>query len=411
MALFFIGGMCMSKETNRERNTDFLNELKHGDDYNKEHKAQGNKGETASAKEDALTEQEKAEAEYKEQKKEDEADEKKKEKKLMKELNEKQKEDNKKHEYFVGYQTFQSVVPKPGSSVYVSKVNKPVQVKDDAGFLGKLLFQFSKDNTTGMAAQLAYYLLLSIFPALIFLLTIIPLFNVDQSQFTDLINEYAPSEISGMLTGILDDVLSSSSGGLLSIGLLLTLWSASNGMNQLMSAFNVAYDVEDNRNGIVSRILSVVFTLILALGIVGTFVLMILGNQIGSFVFGFVDADQLKFVWNLVSNLLPVLLVFVSFLIVYIFAPNIKVKIKSVLPGTITATVLFIVASLGFSFYVSNFSNYSATYGSIAGVIILILWLYITSIILILGAQINAIKHKEYLHVNEDGSREKVEKA
>ena len=81
------------------------------------------------------------------------------------------------------------------------------------------------------------------------------------------------------------------------------------------------------------------------------------------------------------------------------------------LPGTITATILFIVASVGFSFYVSNFSNYSATYGSIAGVIILIFWLYITSVILILGAQINAIKHKEYFDVNENGYKDKVEKA
>ena len=139
---------------------------------------------------------------------------------------------------------------------------------------------------------------------------------------------------------------------------------------------------------------------------------MILGNQIGEFVFGSIGAsDQFKFVWNLISNLLPVLLVFVSFLIVYIFAPNIKTKIKTVLPGTITATILFIVASVGFSFYVSNFSNYSATYGSIAGVIILIFWLYITSVILILGAQINAIKHKEYFDVNENGYKDKVEKA
>ena len=404
--------MFVSKESNRERNIDYLNELKHGDDYNKEHKSQGNKAEEASKHDDYRTEQENAEKDYEDKKESDEKSNDKKQKELVKDLEKEQKEDNKKHEYFVGYQTFQSIVPKPGENVYVSKINKPAKVKDDAGFIGKLLFQFNKDNTTGMAAQLAYYLLLSIFPALIFLLTIVPLFNVDQSQFTDLINEYAPSEISGMLTGILNDVLSSSSGGLLSIGLLLTLWSASNGMNQLMSAFNVAYDIEDNRNGIVSRLLSVLFTLILALGIVGTFVLMILGNQIGAFVFGSIGASgQFKFVWNLISNLLPVVLVFVSFLIVYIFAPNIKIKIKTVLPGTITATILFIVASVGFSFYVSNFSNYSATYGSIAGVIILIFWLYITSVILILGAQINAIKHKEYFDVNENGYKDKVEKA
>src|SRR5699024_5946379 len=105
--------------------------------------------------------------------------------------------------------------------------------------------------------------------------------------------------------------------------------------------------------------------------------------------------DQFSTIWNLIRSILPVLLVFVVFLIMYLTAPNIKVKLKSVIPGTIFTTVAFLVASWGFSVYVSGFGNYSATYGSIAGVIILIFWLYITGVIIILGAQINAIIHKD----------------
>src|SRR5699024_6061031 len=154
--------MFVSKESNREHNTDYLNELKHDDDYNKEHKSQGNKAEEAKKHDDYRNEQEDTEKEHKEKKEKDEKSNDKKQKKLVKDLKKEQKDDNKRHEYFVGYQTFQSVVPKPGQSVYVSKINKPAKLKDDAGFFGKLLFQFNKDNTTGMAAQLAYYLLLSI---------------------------------------------------------------------------------------------------------------------------------------------------------------------------------------------------------------------------------------------------------
>ena len=319
----------------------------------------------------------------------------------IKEKTEEKKKEMKKDDTFVDYVEFKSIPNKKNSTFYLSQVNRPVALKDDAGFLGKLMFRFSKDNTTGMAAQLAYYFLLAIFPALIFLLTIVPMFNVDADSLTNMINQYAPEQISGLLEGILNEVMNTKSGGLFSIGLILTLWSASNGMNQLMNAFNVAYDIEDTRNPILARFLSVIFTLLLALAVVGTFVFTILGDQIGKFMFGFVGLDnEFQWIWNLVRTVLPLILVFVVFLLVYTLAPSIKVKLKSVIPGTLFSTVMFILISVGFGFYVSNFSNYTATYGSIAGVIILIFWLYITSIVLILGAQINSLIHKKIVAKN-----------
>ncbi|SDL07335.1 YihY/virulence factor BrkB family protein [Lacicoccus qingdaonensis] len=311
----------------------------------------------------------------------------------VKEETEEKKADNK----FVDNTVFKSKQSKKDDeTLYVSKINKPAKWKDNPNFLQKLMFQFSKDNASGMAAQLAYYFLLAIFPLLIFLLTLVPLFQIDQEMIVGMIEDYAPAEIAGMLTGIIDDVMTSSGGGLLSVGLIATLWSASNGMTALMNAFNVAYDIEDNRNFFVSKGLSIFFTIILTLSVLLTFVLIVFGGQIGNLMFGVIGLDdQFSTVWNLVRSILPLLLVFVVFLIMYLTAPNIKVKLKSVIPGTIFTTVAFLVASWGFSIYVSGFGNYSATYGSIAGVIILIFWLYITGVIIILGAQINAIIHKD----------------
>lgn len=315
-----------------------------------------------------------------------------------------QKKEFKKEDTFVDYVKFKSVPDKQDATFYLSQVNRPAKLKDDAGFFGKLLFRFSRDNTTGMAAQLAYHFLLAIFPALIFLLSIIPLFNLDANTLTDMINQYAPDQIAGLLDNILKEVMSTKSGGLFSIGLILALWSASNGMNQLMSSFNVAYDIEDTRNAIIARLLSVFFTLLLALAVVGTFVFMILGNQIGKFMFGIVGLDsEFQWVWNLLRNLLPIIIVFVAFVLVYALAPSIKLKLKSVLPGALFSTIVFIVASALFGFYVSNFGNYTATYGSIAGVIILIFWLYITSIVLIVGAQINSIMYKRITKKEQNG--------
>lgn len=319
-------------------------------------------------------------------------------------------EENKQDDIFVDNTVFKSKQSKKDDeTLYVSKINKPAKRKNNPNFFQKLMFQFSKDNTSGMAAQLAYYFLLAIFPLLIFLLTLVPLFQIDQEMIVGLIEDYAPAEISGMLTGIIDDVMTSSGGGLLSVGLIATLWSASNGMTALMNAFNVAYDIEDDRNFFISKGLSIFFTIILTLSVLLTFVLIVFGGQIGNLMFGVIGLDdQFSTIWNLVRSILPVLLVFVVFLIMYLTAPNIKVKLKSVIPGTIFTTIAFLVASWGFSVYVSGFGNYSATYGSIAGVIILIFWLYITGVIIILGAQVNAIIHKNSVLKENNAEKEHV---
>ncbi|MCK1976904.1 YihY/virulence factor BrkB family protein [Jeotgalicoccus huakuii] len=330
--------------------------------------------------------------------------------KLLNQIKSNSEEEKDKNDVFVDKIDFKSVSSKDKEHVYVSKINKPAKVKDESGFFNQLLFRFSLDNTSGMAAQLAYYFLLAIFPLLIFLLSIVPLFQIQPEVITGFIQDYAPAEISSLLEGIIGDVLENSGGGTLSLGLILTLWSASNGMTALMNAFNVAYDVEDNRNFFVTKSLSVFFTLILSLSVILTFVLIVFGGQIGDLMFGVIGLDdQFQYVWSLIRSILPVLLVLIVFLIMYVTAPNIKLKLKSVIPGTLFTTIAFLVASWGFSFYVSNFSNYSATYGSIAGVIILIFWLYITGVIIILGAQINSILYKRELRKKEDNDERQKE--
>lgn len=330
--------------------------------------------------------------------------------KLLNQIKSNTEEEKDKNDVFVDKIDFKSVSSKDKEHVYVSKINKPAKVKDESGFFNQLLFRFSLDNTSGMAAQLAYYFLLAIFPLLIFLLSIVPLFQIQPEVITGFIQDYAPAEISSLLEGIIGDVLENSGGGTLSLGLILTLWSASNGMTALMNAFNVAYDVEDNRNFFVTKSLSVFFTLILSLSVILTFVLIVFGGQIGDLMFGVIGLDdQFQYVWSLIRSILPVLLVLIVFLIMYVTAPNIKLKLKSVIPGTLFTTIAFLVASWGFSFYVSNFSNYSATYGSIAGVIILIFWLYITGVIIILGAQINSILYKRELRKKADNDERQKE--
>lgn len=244
---------------------------------------------------------------------------------------------------------------------------------------------------------MTYHFVLAMFPMLIFLLTLLPFFNIEQSQITSMLSS-APSETSSIIKGVIGDVTKNSSGGLLSVGLILAIWSASNGMTAIMNSFNVAYDVEDSRNGILLKLLSVVFTVVMGVVFAIAMALPTLGSAISHYLFGPLGLDsEVKWVFNLIRVVLPLIIILVLFIVLYSVAPNVKTKILSVLPGAIFTSIIWLLGSFAFGWYISNFGNYSKTYGSIAGIIILLIWLYLTSFIIIIGAEINAIIHQRHV--------------
>ncbi|GGB10355.1 YihY/virulence factor BrkB family protein [Macrococcus hajekii] len=306
-------------------------------------------------------------------------------------------ESNHLEENYVETQKFKSKdAKKNDTELHVSKINKPVKYKEDGNFFQRLLYRIGKDDAAGLSAQLAYYFLLSLFPLLIFLLTLLPLFKLKPETITDFIAGNAPGDSADTINTIISDVMANSSGGLLSFGLIAALWTASNGMTALMNAFNVSYEVEDARNPVVAKLLSVLFTVIMILVIAITLALPVFGEQLGNVLFGAVGlGDQFIWVFNLIKVILPLILTFVVFTTLYAIAPNIKLNWKSVLPGALFATIAWLGASYLFGLYVNNFANYSKTYGSIGGVIVLMTWLYLTGFIIIIGSQINAILHQK----------------
>ena len=168
-------------------------------------------------------------------------------------------------------------------------------------------------------------------------------------------------------------------------------------MTAIMNSFNVAYDVEDNRNGILLKILSVIFTIVLGVVFLVAMALPTMGSVIAHFLFGPLGLDsQVKWIFSLIRVVLPLIIILILFTILYSVAPNVKTKLKSVLPGAIFTSVIWLLGSFAFGFYISNFGNYSKTYGSIAGIIILLIWLYLTSFIIIIG-EINAIIHQRHV--------------
>ena len=293
----------------------------------------------------------------------------KKEKTTSKYLNsieDKEHKKNKKIEVdrtYIEPQEFQSKKPKKKNQIF---------------FVSRLIYRIGKDDAAGLAAQMTYHFVLALFPMLIFLLTLLGQFiTIDANQINQKVSQYVPDqETASIVGGIVKDISDTASGGILSVGLILAIWSASNGMSAIINSFNVAYDVEDSRNGVVVKLLSILYTLVLGAVFVVAVVLITLGPVINKFLFG------------------PLGIIFIIFTVLYSVAPNVKTKLRSVIPGAIFTSIIWLLGSFAFGYYISNFSNYSKTYGSLAGIIILFLWLYITSFIIIIGAEINAIIHQ-----------------
>ena len=260
------------------------------------------------------------------------------------------------------------------------------------GFSKSLFGNISSNDVTGLAAQIAYYFLLSLFPLLIFIVTLLPYLPVEQGDILGVVRDFAPGETMSMIEETLQDVMSNRNSGLLSVSIIATIWSASNGMNAIVKSLNRAYDVEETRSFIATRLMSILLTFAMILVFVIALLLPVFGKQIGLFLFSqFGFSDQFLAIWNGIRWAISPIILFIIFVGLYYFAPSKRIKCLSAFPGAIFATLGWVLVSLAFSYYVGSFGNYSATYGSIGGIIVLMIWFYLTGIIIMIGGEINAL--------------------
>ncbi|HEX3723429.1 MAG TPA: YihY/virulence factor BrkB family protein [Nitrolancea sp.] len=272
--------------------------------------------------------------------------------------------------------------------------------------LAKALVQrFSKDNTTGLAAQVAYNLMFAIPPLLIFLLTLAALVDhvtgvpVAQDLHTA-ITQHAPGDTKALLDNMVNNAIARVDGKAASIGLIVTvflaLWGGSNGIGSLIQAFNSAYEVTEDRSFIQAIVMRIVLTVLLVVVIIGAFVLFVFGQKLGVLIANHLGLGS---VFNLLWNILrwPAAIVLFMFLLalLYYWGPNVEQSFRWVSPGSVVAAVLWFIAVLGFKLYVT-LSNPGSAYGAAGSVIVLLFFLYVTGIIFILGAQVNAELGKRY---------------
>jgi membrane protein len=253
------------------------------------------------------------------------------------------------------------------------------------------------DDCLSLAAELAYYFFLALFPALLFLVALASFFPVDNlmDEVTRALSRFAPPDVLRIIQDQILKIANSEHGGLLTFGMLFTLWSTSAGMVAIINTLNKAYDITDSRPWWKVRLTAIGLTTGVALFILVSFALVVIGPQLAEKVAGWFGLGS-AFVWAWWVLQWPVVFVLVASGIglVYYFAPDAEQDWVWLTPGSVLATVLWILFSLGFRVYVTNFADYNETYGAIGGVIVLLLWFYTSGLAILIGAELNSeIEH------------------
>jgi membrane protein len=262
--------------------------------------------------------------------------------------------------------------------------------------LGRRLWDESqKDELLGRAAQLSYYALLALFPALIFLTALMGLFSVQSfmPELMSYLRNVLPADALSMVQRFLTQVAEGSGANILSLGALGALWASSSGVTAIMDALNVVFGVKEDRRPFWRvRLTAIVLTTGLAGFVIMSLALVLYGPTIGRWIADLMGFDVVfTWIWNVLQWPVIATLMLIVVAAIYHICPDRRHKRwRWVTPGSVFAVLMWLLVSLGFKAYVDNFGDYNKVYGSIAGVIVLMLWLYWSGMVLLLGGEINA---------------------
>ena len=256
---------------------------------------------------------------------------------------------------------------------------------------------FWEDNCLGMAAQLAYYFFFALFPALLFVVAVasyFPVATLVDDMFRTL-GGFVPPEALSLITDQLKKISNDQQGGLLTFGMLLTLWSSSGAMTAIIDTLNNAYDIQEGRPWWNVRLTAIALTVGVSVFILVSFALITVGPTFAERVADWVGLGAaFEWTWKILQWPLVFALASAAIAGVYYWGPDAEQDWVWLTPGAIAATMLWILASLGFKYYVVSMGNYTETYGAIGAFMVLMLWFYITGLVILLGAEMNAeIEH------------------
>lgn len=261
----------------------------------------------------------------------------------------------------------------------------------------RLWAQLKRDDVVGRAAQLSFFFVLALFPFLLFLTSLLGYFAGAGTELrADLLrylSAVAPAKAYSLIYDTLDEITKERSGEKISFGLLAALWAATAGMSAIISALNAAYGVTEARVWWRKRLVALALTVALAVFINAALLLLLYGGQTGQLVAGWLDfGDAFTRAWKILQWPLVLAFVLLAFTSIYYFAPNVRdARWRWLTPGSLLAVALWLLISFGFRVYLHFFDIYGRTYGSLGAVIVLLLWLFLTGAVLLLGGEVNAV--------------------
>ncbi|TKC58575.1 YihY/virulence factor BrkB family protein [Pedobacter hiemivivus] len=255
--------------------------------------------------------------------------------------------------------------------------------------------EISKDSLINKASSLAYNFMLALFPAIIFLFTLIPFIPKRigfQEQLMEFIKLILPGDAFKAFETTLNEIVNKQNGGLLSFGFLLSVLFATNGVHSLMMAFNKSSLIIETRSWIKQRLIAIVLTVIIVLSVIICITAMFIGKYALDYINTHLDlkGNFIAYLIQLTRWSLLGVLYFVTISVLYRYGPAHAKKWRFFSAGSWLATILAFLTILGFSFYINNFSSYNKVYGSISVLIVLMIWLYLNSLILLIGFELNA---------------------
>jgi membrane protein len=271
------------------------------------------------------------------------------------------------------------------------------------GVLRRTVTEFSEDNLTDWAAALTYYGLLALFPALIALVSLVGLFADPQSTsktITDIVTQIGPSSAASTFSGPIQSITSnqSAAGILFVVGLVTALWSASGYVGAFMRASNIIYETPEGRPIWKLRPLQMLVTLVIVLLVAILALALVLTGPIVDAVAGPLGiSSTATTIWDIAKWPVMLAIVITIIAVLYYSTPNVKLRgFKWVTPGGIVAVAVWLIASAAFAFYVANFGSYDKTYGTLGGVVVMLMWLWITNLALLFGHQLNAERERSH---------------
>lgn len=264
-------------------------------------------------------------------------------------------------------------------------------------FTKNVLKQMSEDNTPALAASMSYAWLLAIFPFIVFIMSVLPyvpfLQTTEAGRVADELLTTLPDQAEEMIRAVGTDVLSQQHGGLLSVGIIVALWVASGGMSMTIAALCRCYDVPD-RPMYRGRPLAVLLTIIIVSLILSAVLLLPVTSIVKAWIQQqpnmFYIVDGVMWLIDLARWALALFALLMALAFLYHLGPNIKQTFHFITPGSVFVIASWIALGLGFRYYVDNFGNYNRTYGTLGGVIILLVLFYLDSLVLLIGAEINS---------------------